>query len=167
MNLTASNLPARKELQAAVQNETFIGRQELNKEHTRGKKAGWLLQGYFFFRGWQGSIRQTPELVQMRQFLIDWCKIPFLGETVMKSWFGDGELSISHSIWGLLSCFHLACSSEGGVLAFLLCFQSFVKQWVEAYAEEAALLGNSSCICKHCVWGVYVRGCYTLVLVYL
>ena len=40
------------------------------------------------------------------EFLIDWFKIPFLGNLkLIKSWFGDMELSISNSILGLLSCF--------------------------------------------------------------
>lgn len=48
------------------------------------------------------SVRQMTSLGLMSQFLIDWFKIPSLREpqTVIKSWFGDAGVSISHSILG-------------------------------------------------------------------
>lgn len=38
----------------------FIGRREQNKEIIPGKKVGWLLQGSFPYRGWQGLSRRLP-----------------------------------------------------------------------------------------------------------
>jgi len=44
------------------------------------QKSGLAIARSVSFRRWQGSIRQMTKLVLMRQFLMDWFKIPFLAE---------------------------------------------------------------------------------------
>lgn len=44
------------------------------------KKESWLFQGYFPSGGGQMSTKQMTQIVLTRQFLIDWFKIPFLGD---------------------------------------------------------------------------------------
>ena len=69
----------------------------------------WLWQNHFPLGHGRGLTGRWTSLALTRWFLINHIETPFLGEaeTVNKSQFGDMGLSISDTIWGLLSCFFL------------------------------------------------------------
>lgn len=78
MNSQAANPTDRKELRGAVQNERLssVAGRSGNKEVT----LDLVITRFLSFRERQASIRQFTELLLIRRFLMDGCKIPFLRE---------------------------------------------------------------------------------------
>ena len=58
----------------------FIGRREQEQGSCTRPKIGLVVVRFLSFRGGQGSIRQITLLMLIRQFLLDWFKIPVLGQ---------------------------------------------------------------------------------------
>lgn len=107
MNLAASHLVNRSELQQILQNARFfIHKNGLDKKVSKRKER--IVSGFgicLWGKGGRGLIRQRASLVWIGKFQTGWFKITFLGGTGIagKSWFA--VLKTSDSPSGLLFLF--------------------------------------------------------------